>query len=81
MQVGAFGKEKNYGELGKVKLTDTEYEKLKSKYPLERLEKRLKYLTGYIASKGAKYKNHYAVFKRIAGCGKSGHEQIHNAKS
>lgn len=55
---------KGYGELQKVKLTDEEYQALQAKHPADRLARAIEILDGYIASKGDKYKNHYAVFKK-----------------
>ena len=49
-----------YGEFNNVKLTDTEYTKLKKIY-LDRLDDAIEILSSYIASKGDKYKSHYAV--------------------
>lgn len=46
-----------YGEFKNVKLTDEEYQKLKDKDLLSYIEK----LSSYIASKGKRYKNHYAT--------------------
>ena len=46
-----------YGEFKNVKLTDEEYEKLKEANLLPYIEK----LSSYIASKGKKYKSHYAT--------------------
>lgn len=46
-----------YGEFQNVKLTDDEYNKLKEKKLLPYIEK----LSRYIASKGKRYKNHYAT--------------------
>lgn len=46
-----------YGEFKNVKLSDEEYEKLKDKNLLPYIEK----LSSYIASKGKKYKSHYAT--------------------
>ena len=46
-----------YGEFKNVKLTDEEYQKLKNKKLLPYIEK----LSSYIASKGKKYKSHYAT--------------------
>ena len=51
---------KIYGELENVKLTDDEFNKLKEKYPNNYLEK-IDRLSLYIASKGDKYKSHYAT--------------------
>lgn len=46
-----------YGEFKNVKLTDDEYNKLKERDLLPYIEK----LSSYIASKGKKYKSHYAT--------------------
>lgn len=46
-----------YGEFKNVKLTDDEYKKLKEKNLLPYIEK----LSSYIASKGKRYKSHYAT--------------------
>ena len=46
-----------YGEFKNVKLTDEEYQKLKEKDLLPYIEK----LSSYIASKGKRYKSHYAT--------------------
>ena len=48
---------KNYGEFKNVLLTDEEYHKLEESNLLPYIEK----LSSYIASKGKKYKNHYAT--------------------
>jgi hypothetical protein len=52
-----------YGEFESVMLTDDEYQKLISKHGQAKALKGIEILDGYIASKGAKYKSHYAVFK------------------
>lgn len=49
-----------YGEFKNVKLTDKEFEKLKTKFPLD-YQERIETLSAYIASKGKKYKSHYAT--------------------
>jgi len=49
-----------YGEYKNVLLSDEDLEKLKSKYP-SIYESYIERLSAYIASKGAKYKNHYAT--------------------
>lgn len=49
-----------YGEFSNVFLTDDELEKLKEKFPSS-WEKKIENLSEYIASKGAKYKSHYAT--------------------
>ena len=46
-----------YGEFKNVKLTDDEYKKLEEKNLLPYIEK----LSSYIASKGKRYKSHYAT--------------------
>lgn len=53
-----------HGEYMNVLLTDKELEKLKEEYPdyLQRIEN----LSNYIASKGAKYKSHYATIRNWA---------------
>lgn len=52
-----------YGEFKNVKLTDEEYEKLKEANLLPYIEK----LSSYIASKGKKYKSHYATILNWSG--------------
>lgn len=49
-----------YGEFKNVKLTDTEYAKLKKVYA-DKINDAIEELSAYLASKGDKYKNHYAV--------------------
>ena len=53
-----------YGEYSNVLLTDDELQKLKNEYSdwSERIER----LSSYIASKGAKYKSHYATIRNWA---------------
>lgn len=53
-----------YGEYNNVLLTDTELEKLKAEY--SDYEARIDRLSGYIESKGAKYKSHYATIRNWA---------------
>lgn len=48
-----------YGTFSNVLLTDDEYQKLKDKY--NDYEEKIDRLSSYIASKGAKYKSHYAT--------------------
>ena len=48
-----------YGEHGNVILTDEEYVKLQQRFP--DYEKRIENLSAYMASKGKKYKSHYAT--------------------
>ena len=50
---------RKYGQFENVLLTDDEYEKLKSRFP--DYETKIENLSSYIASKGAKYKSHYAT--------------------
>ena len=57
-------KEKNnikekYGQFENVLLTNDEYQKLKERFP--DYEEKIENLSGYIASKGNKYKSHYAT--------------------
>lgn len=54
---------KSYGEMGKVKLSDDEVIKLKDLYK-EKFDKAVEVLDNYLASKGDKYKSHYAVMKK-----------------
>ena len=49
-----------YGTFNNVSLTDGELAKLKDKYP-DLYRQKIERLSGYIASKGKEYKNHYAV--------------------
>lgn len=49
-----------YGEFNNVKLTETEYTKLKDIYK-DNLNEAIEILSSYLASKGDKYKSHYAV--------------------
>ena len=53
-----------YGEYQNVLLTDAEYEKLKKEF--SDLPERIERLSEYIASKGIKYKSHYATIKAWA---------------
>ena len=54
-----------YGEYKNVLLTDEEYEKLQDEFPNDYKE-RIERLSSYIASKGAKYKNHLATIRNWA---------------
>jgi predicted phage replisome organizer len=54
-----------YGEYKNVLLTDEEYEKLQNEFPND-YEERIERLSSYIASKGAKYKNHLATIRNWA---------------
>lgn len=54
-----------YGEYKNVLLSDEEYEKLKQEFPYDYKE-RIERLSEYIASKGAKYKNHLATIRSWA---------------
>lgn len=53
-----------YGEYNNVLLTDAELEKLQAEYPdwKDRIER----LSSYVASKGVKYKSHYATIRNWA---------------
>ena len=52
-------KKEKFGSFENVKLTEEEYEKLKEKF--KDYEQRIDNLSSYIASKGDKYKSHYAT--------------------
>lgn len=53
-----------YGEYKNVLLTDDELAKLQAEYP--DWEQKIENLSAYIASKGAKYKSHYATIRNWA---------------
>ena len=55
-----------YGELEKVRLTDEEYAKLLEQQGEQRLLAGIDVLDAYIASKGKRYQNHYAVLKKTS---------------
>ena len=59
-----------YGEYRNVLLTDEEYTKLLQQFPYD-LQDRIERLSEYIASKGAKYKSHYATIRSWASRDKS----------
>ena len=52
-----------YGEFNNVKLADDEYSKLKELYA-NKLDDAINILSSYLASKGDKYKSHYAVLSK-----------------
>lgn len=54
-----FLEKKKFGEFENVFLTDEQYQKLKDKF--YNADERIETLSAYIASKGVKYKNHYAT--------------------
>ena len=54
-----------YGEYSNVLLTDEEYAKLLHLFPRD-LQERIERLSEYIASKGTKYKSHYATIRSWA---------------
>lgn len=54
-----------YGEYNNVLLSDEDLEKLKSEFPGD-YQQRIERLSAYIASKGAKYKNHLATIRNWA---------------
>ena len=54
----------SYGELGNVKLTVQEREKLIAEYGLETTEKAIELLDGYIEDKGYKSKSNYQAIRR-----------------
>ena len=53
-----------YGEYQNVLLSDDELSRLKAEYP--DWEDRIERLSGYVASKGASYKSHYATIRNWA---------------
>lgn len=53
-----------YGELGNVKLTIDEYDKLVNDYGYDLTQKAIKFLDEYIADKGYKSKSNYMAMKR-----------------
>ena len=57
-------KKNRYGEYNNVLLTASELAKLKEQYP--DYQERIDRLSGYIASKGDKYKSHYATIRNWA---------------
>lgn len=54
-----FKEKKTFGEFKNVFLTEEQYQKLKGKF--YDVDDRIETLSAYIASKGAKYKDHYAT--------------------
>lgn len=52
-------KKKAYGQFENVYLTDDEYQKLKERF--KDYDDKIENLSGYLASKGDKYKSHYAT--------------------
>ena len=54
-----------YGYYSNVLLTEDEYDKLKSEYPLD-YEDRIERLSEYIASTGKRYKSHLATIRSWA---------------
>lgn len=55
---------KKYGELGTVRLAAEEYQKLVDAHGKEMTDHGIEILDGYLASKGRKYKSHYACLKK-----------------
>lgn len=49
------------GEFGNVMLSETEVDKLCSRWTREQVEQEIERLSAYIASKGVRYRNHYAT--------------------
>ena len=66
-----------YGECNNVSLTDDEFEKIRS----DGLEGLIDELSLYIASKGDKYKSHYAVIRQWANRRKREREEKERPKS
>lgn len=54
-----------YGEYNNVLLTDAEFEKLKAEFPND-YQSRIEELSGYMQSKGARYKDHLATIRNWA---------------
>ena len=54
-----------YGEYSNVRLSDTDYEKLKHEFPID-YNIRIETLSEYMASKGISYKNHLATIRSWA---------------
>ena len=54
---------KKYGEFQNVKLTDEQYNRLKDIYN-SKIDEAIEILSNYLAAKGDKYKNHYAVLNK-----------------
>jgi len=53
-----------FGEYNHVKLTDTEYDKLKNDFGFEETKDAIKYLDEYIEMKGTKYTSHYMALRK-----------------
>ncbi len=79
---------KKYGEFNNVSLSDNEYQKLKDKFGEDGANERIEVLSTGIASKGYKYKSHYATIlswerrdqsKKGAGGGLSTGEELEEA--
>ena len=52
---------RKYGEFQNVLLTDEEYQKLKDKFGTEEAKSLIEKLSSYLASRGKRYKSHYAT--------------------
>lgn len=57
-------KKRTRGELARVLLTDSEYQKLVDEYGADKTESAIKFLDEYIAEKGYKSKSHYLALRR-----------------
>lgn len=68
-----------YGEFKNVLLTDEEYQKLLSNYGQDNLTSLIEELSGYMASKGKRYSNHYATLLNWAK--RKGNEKNYKNKS
>ena len=55
-------RKRKYGEFENVKLTDAQYDRLKKRYA-DNCDRYIDDLSYYIASKGDKYKSHYAAIR------------------
>lgn len=58
--IGKDSKGNMYGEFKNVRLKDSEYEKLKAKFPQD-YQDRIEALSAYMRSRGKTYKDHYAT--------------------
>ncbi len=50
-----------YGEFENVRLTDSQLDKLNTRFPPEQVQQEIEALSGYMRSKGKRYADHYAT--------------------
>lgn len=67
-----------HGEFLNVMLTSTQFEKLIGSYGLPETDRQVEALSGYIASTGKRYKNHYATIQNWIKRDKGKQKNIHN---